>query len=77
MALSLKRAAEMIENDVLSQNIAQRYADWNGDLGKKILSGDLSLEEVAKYAVDNSISPSKVSGRQEHLENIVNGFIFK
>ncbi|QIA64853.1 xylose isomerase [Vibrio astriarenae] len=77
MALSLERAAEMIENDVLSKNIAQRYADWNTDLGKKILSGDLSLEAVADYAVDNNIAPAKVSGRQEYLENIVNGFIYK
>ncbi len=77
MALSLERAADMIENDVLAKNIAQRYADWNADLGKKILTGDMSLEDVAKFAVDNNISPVKQSGRQEYLENVVNGFIFK
>lgn len=77
MALSLERAADMIENDLLSKNIAQRYAGWNTDLGKKILSGDMSLEAVANYAVENSIAPEKVSGRQEYLENIVNGFIYK
>ncbi|MGL6313590.1 xylose isomerase [Vibrio sp. WXL103] len=77
MALSLERAAAMIENDVLAKNIAKRYADWNSDLGKKILSGDLSLEGVAKFSMDNNIAPVKASGRQEHLENIVNGFIYK
>ncbi|CAH0528825.1 xylose isomerase [Vibrio hippocampi] len=77
MALSLERAAAMIENDVLSNNIAQRYADWNGDLGKKIMSGDLSLEDVAKYAMNNNIAPQKVSGQQEYLENIVTNFIYK
>ncbi|CAM4143775.1 xylose isomerase [Vibrio agarivorans] len=76
MALSLKRAADMIENDVLSKNIAQRYADWNDDLGTKILAGDISLEAVANYAVDKNIAPTQISGRQEHLENIVNRYIF-
>ncbi|WP_261896563.1 xylose isomerase [Vibrio cyclitrophicus] len=77
MALSLERAADMIENDVLSKKIAQRYAGWNEDLGKKILNGDLNLETLAKHTVDSNISPVKASGQQEHLENIVNGFIYK
>lgn len=77
MALALERAAAMIENDVLSKNIACRYADWNGDLGKKIMSGELSLEGVAKYAMDNNIAPNKVSGRQEYLENVVTNFLYK
>lgn len=77
MALSLERAAKMIENDQLSKNIAQRYAGWNEDLGKKILTGSMSLEDVAKYATDNNIQPVKQSGKQEYLENIVNSYIFK
>ncbi|MEZ9529667.1 xylose isomerase, partial [Vibrio sp. 10N.286.51.F4] len=74
---SLERAADMIENDVLSKKIAQRYAGWNDDLGKKVLSGDINLQQVADFAVSNNIAPVKSSGQQEHLENIVNGFIFK
>lgn len=77
MALSLERAAAMIENDVLSKNIAQRYAGWNQDLGKKILAGDHSLESLANFAVDTNIQPVKESGKQEYLENVVNGFIYK
>ncbi len=77
MALSLERAADMINNDVLSKNIAQRYAGWNDDLGKRILSGDISLESLAHLAQETNISPVKESGRQEYLENIVNGFIYK
>lgn len=77
MALALERAADMIENDVLSKNIAQRYASWNEDLGKKILGGDLNLEQLAALSVEKNISPVKESGRQEYLENIVNGFIYK
>lgn len=77
MALSLEKAATMIENDVLSENIAKRYAGWNDDLGQKILSGDLSLEALANFAMTTNISPKQESGRQEYLENIVNNFIYK
>ncbi len=76
MALSLLKAAKMIENDVLSSHVAKRYADWNGDLGKAILNGDYSLEALAKHATETNIQPVKQSGRQERLENIVNSFIF-
>ena len=77
MALSLERAAAMIENDVLSKNIAKRYAGWSEDLGKKILNGEHSLESLANFAVDTNISPVKQSGAQERLENIVTDFIYK
>jgi xylose isomerase len=77
MALSLERAATMIENYVLSKNIAQRYAGWNSKMGKDILSGGLSLSSLAKQAVDSNVQPQPVSGAQEYLENVVNGFIFK
>jgi xylose isomerase len=77
MAKSLERAAAMIENDVLSKNIADRYAGWNGDMGKGILSGATSLEELAKQAVAKDLKPVPASGKQEYLENVVNDFIFK
>ncbi|OED77609.1 xylose isomerase, partial [Vibrio crassostreae ZF-91] len=76
-ALSLERAADMIENDILSNKIAQRYAGWNDLLGKKIMSGDHSLESLALHATEINLSPIKESGRQERLENIVNSFIYK
>lgn len=77
MALSLERAANMIENDLLSQNIAQRYAGWNEPLGKQILSGEHSLQSLAQHTVDSDLTPVKESGRQEYLENVVNSFIYK
>jgi xylose isomerase len=77
MAKSLERAAAMIENDVLGKNIADRYAGWNSKMGKSILSGELSLETLAKQAATKNIQPAPTSGRQEYLENVVNSFIFK
>ena len=76
MALALKKAARMLEDDKLGKNIAQRYAGWNEPLGKAILSGDHNLETLAKYALENEIQPQRESGKQEYLENVVNHYIF-
>lgn len=77
MALALEKAAKMIENDVLGENIADRYKGWSEALGSKIMSGEMSLEELARHAVDTDINPKHVSGKQEMLENLVNQVIFK
>ncbi len=75
LALSLKRAAAMVENDVLGQNKAQRYAGWDGEFGRAVLAGQKSLDDVAQYALQHNLAPQHVSGRQEHLENVVNRFV--
>ncbi|MCE0495719.1 xylose isomerase [Vibrio salinus] len=77
MALALKKAAAMIEDDVLSKNIAQRYAGWSDTFGKKILAGEYNLESIANYAVEKNVNPTRESGKQEYLENLVNQYIFK
>jgi xylose isomerase len=77
MALALEKATLMIQDDVLSTNIAKRYAGWSDDLGKNILNGDYSLETLAQLTVEQDISPIRVSGQQEKLENIVNHYIYK
>ncbi len=77
MAASLERAAGMIENDILGKNIANRYAGWNDQMGKDILSGKLSLAALAEHAAKSDFQPTSVSGAQEYLENVVNGFVFK
>ncbi|MFV0574221.1 MAG: xylose isomerase [Vibrio sp.] len=77
MAHSLEIAAQMIEKDVIGEYVAKRYADWNSALGKDILAGNVSLEELAKLATDENIQPIARSGQQEYLENVVNGFIYK
>ena len=75
LALGLKRAAGMIQNDVLAQNKAQRYAGWDTEFGHAVLAGQKSLEDVASYALQHNLAPQHVSGRQEHLENVVNRFV--
>jgi xylose isomerase len=67
----------MIESESLSKLVNQRYAKWNDPLGADILSGKHSLQDLAAYAEKYNIDPKAVSGRQEMLENVVNGFIYK
>ncbi len=47
LALSLKRAAKMLEDQAL-QKVVEYYAGWNQDLGLQILNGKASLEDLAK-----------------------------
>ncbi|MBV1787640.1 xylose isomerase [Marinobacterium sp. D7] len=76
LALSLKRAAAMVENDRLSELVERRYAGWKSGFGQKILQGELSLADLQRYVVDNDLKPQPVSGQQEYLENLVNRIIY-
>ncbi|WP_111639473.1 xylose isomerase [Marinomonas shanghaiensis] len=77
LALSLERAVKMIEDEKLANFVDQRYAKWNDTLGADILAGKHTLQDLAEYAEKNNLDPQPVSGRQEMLENMVNGYIFK
>lgn len=76
MAMALRIAARMIQDGGLDKFTAQRYSGWSAEFGQNILQGKLSLEEVAKYAQSNTLSPQLQSGRQEMLESLVNRYIF-
>lgn len=76
LALALKAAARMIEDDKLNQLVAKRYAGWNGELGQQILQGKASLESLAQYAESHQLAPQHQSGHQELLENLVNRHLY-
>ncbi|MDR1827930.1 MAG: xylose isomerase [Methylobacteriaceae bacterium] len=76
LAVSAKIAAKMVEDGKLAAAVSKRYAGWDGDLGKKILSGGMSLADIAAFADEKGLDPKHSSGRQEKLENLVNRYIF-
>ena len=76
MALALRKAAKIIENDFLAQAKEARYKGWQSDLGKAIDSGKHSLESLAEHCVSNDLAPKAVSGQQELLENKLNRALF-
>ncbi|MFC4701549.1 xylose isomerase [Glaciecola siphonariae] len=76
MAIALKKASKILENDFLAKKVAERYKNWNGQLGSSIMKGESSLEQLAQLALDNNISPAHKSGQQEMLENRLNQVLF-
>ncbi|MFM0045858.1 xylose isomerase [Paraburkholderia sediminicola] len=76
LALAVERAATLIENDRLEQFKRQRYAGWESEFGRKILTGDYSLSTLATDALTRGLNPQHASGRQEQLENVVNQAIY-
>lgn len=76
-ALGLIKAAELIEDGRIDAFIRDRYSSYSGtELGRKILSGNATLEEIAKYAEEKGECPLPGSGKQEGLEAIVNSVLF-
>jgi len=74
LARGLLAAEAMIADGTLDRFVADRYAGWDGTLGRQILGGELTLEALAERAAGEDLRPRPVSGRQEYLENVVNRF---
>ncbi|WP_413220235.1 xylose isomerase [Tritonibacter mobilis] len=74
-ARGFKAAAAMIEDGTLDQFVTDRYAGWQRDDAQDMLSGKLSLEDIAKRVEAEDINPKPRSGRQEYLENVINRFV--
>jgi xylose isomerase len=72
-ARGLIAAAALLENGGLEDARAARYAGWDGEEGKALLSS--SLEAIEAKVLAENIIPEPRSGRQERLENLVNRFI--
>jgi xylose isomerase len=72
LARSLLVAADMVERKTLSKAREERYADWSGPLGKKILSAGTTLNDLEREVASGKIDPRPRSGQQEQLEGAVN-----
>ncbi len=73
-AKGLLAAARMIEDGKLGRAVEERYAKWEEPTHRAVLSGKLSLEEIAAEA-ERRPEPRPVSGRQERLEALVNRYV--
>ena len=74
-ARGLLVAAKMIEDGALAGALKQRYAGWESAEGKAILAGKRSLADLAARVEREGLEPQPRSGRQEALENLVNGYV--
>ena len=73
-ARGLQIAHAILEDGRLDAFVDARYAGWNGDFGQKVLRGGATLADCEAYIESNG-DPTRFSGRQEMLENLVNEFI--
>ena len=74
-ARGLKAAAAILEDGTLEAMRAERYAGWNSDEAKKMLSGGYALDDLEAYVRSSGLNPEPRSGKQERLENLVNRFV--
>jgi xylose isomerase len=58
----------------LQKLVDDRYAGWTTPFGQTILSGRSSFGELEAYVLANG-EPTRASGRQEFIENLINEFV--
>lgn len=76
-ALGLLKAAALIEDGRMDEFIKARYSSFTDtEIGKKIISGNTSLKELAEYADKLGACRIPSSGRQEMLESVMNEVMF-
>jgi xylose isomerase len=75
-AKGLKIAAKIVADGKMDGFIADRYASYKSGIGKDIVSGKVGFRDLEKYALDHD-SIKNVSGRQEWLETVLNGYILE
>jgi xylose isomerase len=71
---ALLAAERMIKDGALADHLSQRYAGWDGKLGRRILAGKSSLADLAALVDNAALEPQPRSGRQEQLETLVNTY---
>jgi xylose isomerase len=74
LARALLVAAAILEAGDLEAERATRYAGWDGELGQAILAGTTDLSALHQRAFDHG-EPSRTSGGQERLENLVARYV--
>jgi xylose isomerase len=74
-ARALLVAEKMIKDGAIADRLRQRYYGWEGKLGKGILAGKHSLDDLAALVDKSALEPQPHSGRQEVLEALVNSYL--
>ena len=75
-ALGLLKAAALIEDGRLDAFVTARYASFNEGIGKRIVNGETTLEELAAYAEEMGAPALPGSGSQEYLQSVMNAVMF-
>lgn len=75
LVCGLRSAEKVVEDKQLDSFLTSRYLSWKDEaLAKKVEEGKAGLEEVEAFALKNG-EPMQISGKQEHLEQLLNQYI--
>ena len=74
-ARALLVAEQMLQDGKLAAHIDARYAGWKAPLGQHIMGGGVGLDTLAEQVLAANRDTAPVSGRQEHLENLLNSYL--
>ncbi len=75
-ALGLMKAAAIIEDGRIDGFVKEKYSGYKKGIGRKIVKGQVGLEDLAEYADKLGAPELPGSGKQEALEEIVNQIMF-
>ena len=75
-ALGLKIADKMIADGRIDKFVDDRYASYKEGIGKKIVDGTVTIQELEAYALEMGDVKSNISGKQEYLESVMNSIMF-
>jgi len=73
-ARALRNVARIEAEGTLGRLVNERYLSWNSELGKKVESGNATLEEISAYAHSRG-EPTPISGKQEKFELLFNTYV--
>ncbi|MBV8805586.1 MAG: xylose isomerase [Sinobacteraceae bacterium] len=71
IARALLAAADVVSEGALQRLKQDRYQGWNGELGKRITGGELTLASLADVATEKDLNPAPRSGKQELAESLI------
>jgi xylose isomerase len=75
IARGLLAAEAILADGALDRAVDERYAGWDGALGREIRGGKRGLPELEALVLERGLDPRPRSGGQERLENHVRRFV--
>ena len=75
-ARALIIADNILSNSSIPSNKIQRYKSFDSGMGASFEKGELTLQQLRDYAAEVG-EPDQISGNQDHLENIINDYMFR
>ncbi len=64
-------AADSVKEGKFSRLREDRYRGWSRELGRRIESGEFTLDSLADHALESGLNPEPQSGRQELAESLI------